>query len=100
MGLDEFKKNVDLAARLLAAHSDGERSPAWLHERVLAGMAGAGLEKLPADLGFRLGSALARFRRIAQEVAEADGTAEPDQCLEAATALRTIAEIVQSLPGG
>jgi len=98
MRLDEFKTNVEMAARLLAAHKDGDKCPAWLHERAIAGMAGAGLEKLPAELGFRLGSALARFRRIAQEVAEADGTAEPEQCLEAATALRAIAEIVQSLP--
>ena len=98
MGLDEFKKNVEMATRLLAAQRDGEKNPPWLHERAIAGMAGAGLEKLPADLGFRLGSALARFRRIAQEVSETEGIAEPEQCHEAATALRTIAEIVQALP--
>ncbi len=98
MGLDEFKTNVEMATRLQAAQPDAEKNPAWLHERAIAGMAGAGLEKLPADLGFRLGSALARFRRIAQEVAETDGVAEPEQCREAAAALRTIAEIVQSLP--
>jgi hypothetical protein len=98
MGLDEFKKNVERAAELLAAQRDGEKSPPWLHERAIAGMAGAGFETLSADVGFRLGSAVARFRRIAKEVAEADGIAEPEQSQEAAAALRTIAEIMNSLP--
>ena len=98
MGLEEFKQNVGRAAQLLAAQRDGEKCPPWLHERAIAGMAGAGFEKLPADVGFQLGCAAARFRRIAQEVAETDGIADPEQSREAAAALRTIAEIVKSLP--
>jgi len=98
MGLDEFKKNVERAVELLSAQPQGEKSPAWLHERAIAGMAGAGFETLPADIGFQLGTAVARFRRIAKEVAESDGIAEPEQSHEGAAALRTIAEILQSLP--
>jgi hypothetical protein len=98
MGLDEFKNNVERAVELLSAQPQGEKSPAWLHERAIAGMASAGFETLPADIGFRLGSAVARFRRIALEVAECDGVAEPEQSQEAAAALRTIAEILKSLP--
>jgi hypothetical protein len=98
MGLDEFKKGVERAVQLLSAQQEGEKNPSWLHERAMAGMAGAGFETLPADIGFRLGSAVARFRRIAKDVAEADGVAEPEQSQEAAAALRTIAEILKSLP--
>jgi hypothetical protein len=61
-------------------------------------MAEAGLEKLPADLGFSLGSAAARFRRIAREVAETNGHACPEQSAEAEAALRAIAEVLKSLP--
>ena len=98
MGFDEFKNNVERAAQLLSEQRDGEKSPPWLHERAIAGMASAGFETLPADIGFRLGTAVARFRRISNEVAEADGMADPEQFQEAAAALRTIAEILKSLP--
>jgi hypothetical protein len=97
LGLREFKANIAAALR----RADGEKedaAPDWLKEAALAGMAEAGLEKLPADLGFPLGSAAARFRRIAKEVAEADGHADPEQSAEAAAALRTMAEILKSLP--
>jgi len=98
MGLDEFKNNVERAVQLLSAQHGVDKSPAWLHERAIAGMATAGFETLPADIGFRLGSAVARFRRIAKEVAESDGVAELEQSQEGAAALRTIAEILKSLP--
>ena len=57
-----------------------------------------GLRLFPQHSGFQLGVAVARFQRIAREVAEADGIAEPEQTAEAAAALRTIAEILKSLP--
>jgi hypothetical protein len=61
-------------------------------------MEGAGFETLPADLGFQLGTAVARFRRIVKEVSETNGIAVPEQSQEAAAALQTIAQIVRSLP--
>ncbi|HEY2253050.1 MAG TPA: hypothetical protein VGH74_18385, partial [Planctomycetaceae bacterium] len=63
MGLDDFKKNVARAAQLLAAHEDGDQRPRWLRAESIAGLAEARFETLPADVGFRLGSAVARFRR-------------------------------------
>jgi len=98
MSLSEFKANVETAVRLLSKQKTREKMPLWLHERAIAGMSAAGFEDLPADQGFQLGAAVARFRRIATEVAEVDGIAAPEQFDEAATALRTIAEILKSLP--
>jgi len=48
-----------------------------------------GSKLFPADLGFQLGMAVSRFRRIAAEVAEADGIAEREQSKEA---LRRVAD--------
>ncbi len=98
MGLHEFKTSVACAIQLLSQQKRVVRDPAWLDERALAGMTDAGLENLPADVGFQLGLATARFRRIASEVAQADGIAEREQFAEAAAALRTIAGILNSLP--
>ena len=98
MGLEQFKKNVESALQLLAKQKKDDNSPLWLNERAIAGMADAGLENLPAESGFPLGAAAARFLRISKEVAEADGIAEREQIDEAAAALRTIAKIVGSLP--
>ncbi len=98
MRLNHFKNNIDLALELLSKQKKAEKTPAWLHERTLTGLKEAGLESLPADLGFQLGMAVARFRRIASEVAEADGIAEREQTKEAAAALRAIADILKSLP--
>ena len=74
----------------------GEDLLVWLNEDVLAGMAEAGLEKFPADLGFTLGSATARFRRIAREGAEADGHADSEEVEVAEAALRAIADVLMS----
>ena len=98
MGLEQFKKNVDAALQLLSKQKKDDNTPLWLNERAIGGMADAGLEQLPAETGFPLGAAAARFIRISKEVAEADGVAEKEQMEEAATALRTIAKIVGSLP--
>jgi hypothetical protein len=98
MGIDEFKRNVESAVKLLSKQTKGDLRPTWLNEEVIAGMADAGLETLPSELGFPLGTSVARFRRIAQEVAEADGIALPEQCEEAAKSLRTIARILKSFP--
>jgi hypothetical protein len=98
MGLSEFKSSVEFALRLLSQEKRVVKDPIWLHERALAGMANARLDNLPAGLGFQLGVAAGRFHRIAREVAEADGNAEREQFAEAAAALRTIAEILKSLP--
>jgi len=98
MGLDQFKKNVETALEQLSKQKKDDNSPLWLHERAISGISDAGLENLPADLGFPLGAAAARFLRISKEVAEADGVAERGQIDEAATALRTIGKIVGSLP--
>src|SRR5258708_40029968 len=97
MGLYGFKRKLDGAVQLLSAQPGVDKTPDWLHERAIAGMATAGFETLPADIGFRLGTAVARFRRIAREVAEAEGIAEPEQSQEGAAALLTIAEILQTL---
>ena len=98
MPLNKFKKNVEFAVRRLSQQKRGDKANLWLNENALAGMAEARLETLPADLGFQLGAAVARFLRIAKEVAAADGIAEREQSDEAAAALRTIADIVKSLP--
>ena len=98
MGLNEFKANVEAALHRLSKQTEGDSIPPWLNESALAGMAQAGLETLPGELGFQLGVAAARFIRIAREVAEADGFADPEQAEEAATALRTIGDILKSLP--
>lgn len=98
MGMHEFKTSVEAAVRLMSEQKSVEKSPQWLNERALAGIAEAGLETLPADLGFPLGAAAGRFRRIAQEVAEADGVVEREQSEEAAASLKRIAEILKSLP--
>ncbi|MBI3861862.1 MAG: hypothetical protein HY290_08190 [Planctomycetia bacterium] len=97
--MQEFKSSVEAAVRLLSEQKGIDKSPQWLNERALAGIAEAGLETLPADLGFPLGAAAGRFRRIAQEVAEADGVVEREQSEEAAASLKRIAEILRSLPG-
>ena len=96
MGLGKFRSAVVAAVELLAKQNQGEDLLVWLNEDVLAGVAEAELEKFPADLGFQLGSATARFRRIAQEVAEANGHADPEQSAEAEAALRAIAEVLTS----
>ena len=98
MGLDQFKKNVEAALQLLSKQKKDDTVPLWLNERAIAGMADAGLESLPAETGFPLGAAAARFIRISKEVAEADGVAEQGQVDEAAAALRTIGKILASLP--
>jgi hypothetical protein len=98
MGLDQFKKNVEAALQLLSKQKKDDNVPLWLNERAIAGMADAGLEALPAETGFPLGAAAARFIRISKEVAEADGVAEQGQIDEAAAALRTISKILASLP--
>jgi hypothetical protein len=98
MALNEFKTNVEAAMHLLAQQPRAVKYASWLHENALAGMAEAGLENLPAGVGFQLGTAVARFRRIASEVAEAYGIAERDQFVEGAAALRTIADILKALP--
>jgi hypothetical protein len=98
MGMHEFKASVETAVRLMSQQKSIENSPQWLNERALAGIAEAGLESLPASLGFPLGAAAGRFRRIAQEVAEADGIVEREQSEEAAASLKRIAEILKSLP--
>jgi hypothetical protein len=98
MGLKEFRQNVETALEQLSEQKKGDAANRWLNERALTGMADAALEKFPADLGFRLGHASSRFRRIAKEVAEANGQVEPEEAEEAAAALRTIAEILKSLP--
>ena len=96
MELGKFKSAVVAAVELLAKQNKGEDLLVWLNEDVLAGMAEAGLEKFPADLGFTLGSATARFRRIAREVAEADGHADSEQVEVAEAALRAIADVLMS----
>jgi hypothetical protein len=96
MELSEFRANVEAALRRSQQDSTGATSD-WLNETVLAGMAESGLEKLPADVGFAVGSAAARFRRIAREVAETNDQACPEQVAEAAAALATIAEVLRSL---
>ena len=98
MGLNEFKANVEAALHLLTKQIEGDNIPPWLNESALAGMAEAGLETLPGELGFPLGIAVAKFIRIAREVAEAYGLAVPEQSKEAAAALRTIGEILKSVP--
>jgi hypothetical protein len=98
MGIDKFRKNVEAALQRLSKHKKGDEANLWLNERALAGMAKAGLETLPADSGFQMGAAVARFQRIAREVAEANGFAEREQSEEASAALRTIGEILKSLP--
>ncbi len=98
MSLQDFRANVEAALRLLSNSKKGDQVPLWLNERAIGGMTEAGLEKLRADLGFPLGAAAARFRRIAREVAAADGFAEPQQIDEAAHSLRAIAEILKAFP--
>jgi hypothetical protein len=98
MRLDQFKKNVEAALQLLSKQKKDDTVPLWLNERALAGISDAGLESLPAETGFPLGAAAARFIRISKEVAEADGVAEQGQIDEAAAALRTIGKILASLP--
>ena len=97
MGIDDFTKNVETAVQLLPAQWDGDTSPAWLNEEVIAGIPKSEFDTLPDDVGFLLGIAVARFRRIAREVAQADGIAEREQTKEAAAALRTISRILKSL---
>ena len=98
MGMHEFKTNIETAVRLMSEQKCVANSPTWLNERALAGIAEAGLEALPANLGFPLGAAAGRFRRIAQEVAEADGLVAQEKSEEAAASLRRIADILKSLP--
>jgi hypothetical protein len=98
MELNQFKTSVEFAMQQLSQQKSFVKDPNWLHERALAGMTNAGLENLPSGLGFQLGIAAARFRRIAREVMEVEGIAEREQFAEAAAALRTIAEILKSLP--
>jgi hypothetical protein len=97
MNLDEFRANVEAAVRLMSKPRKRNKPPPWLNEGAIRGTSKARLEKLGADLGFRLGAAVARFRRIAREVAAADGAADPRQIEDAAGALRTIAEILKAL---
>ena len=98
MGMHEFKTSVETAVRLMSEQKSVDHSQQWLNERALAGIAEAGLEALPANLGFPLGAAAGRFRRIAQEVAEADGMVAKEQSEEAAASLKRIAEILRTLP--
>jgi hypothetical protein len=98
MRIDTFRKNVEAAVKLLSKQKMGDRRPPWLNGKAIAGIPKAGFETLPADVGFLLGVAVAKFRRIAREVAEADGIAEREQSKEAAAALRTISRILKSLP--
>ena len=98
MGSDEFRQNIAAAMKLLLKQKKGDEAVLWLNEETIAGMADAGLETLPSEFGFPLGTSVARFRRIAQEVAEADCIALPEQCEEAAKALRTIARILKLFP--
>jgi hypothetical protein len=96
MNLNQLKANIDAAlARSEQSSADGKAT--WLDETVLAEMRDTGVERLPADVGFALGSAAARFLRIAREVLESDGHADPTQAAEAAAALRRIAEILEGL---
>ena len=98
MGMHEFKTSVETAVRLMSEQKSVDHSQQWLNERALTGIAEAGLEALPANLGFPLGAAAGRFRRIAQEVAEADGQVAREQSEEAAASLKRIAEILRTLP--
>ena len=98
MSLCEFRENVEAAMRLLAKPRKRNERPPWLNEGAIRGSSTAGLDKLRADLAFPLGAAIARFRRIAREVAAADGDAEPQQIEEAADSLRAIARILKLLP--
>ena len=98
MGIDEFKRNIESAVKLLSKQTKGDISPPWLDEKVIAGIPKAEFETLPDDVGFLLGIAVAKFRRIAREVAEAEGIAEREQTKEAAAALRTVSRILKSLP--
>ena len=98
MGSDEFRQNIAAAMKLFLKQQKGDEVILWLNEETIAGMADAGFETLPSELGFPLGTAVARFRRIAREVVEADGIAALEQSKEAAAALRTIARILKSFP--
>jgi hypothetical protein len=97
MGIDDFKLNVELAVELLSKQRCGDRFSPWLNEKVIAGIPKFEFDALPDDEGFLLGIAVARFRRIAREVAEANGIAEREQTKLAAAALRTISRILKSL---
>ena len=96
MNLNQLKANID-AALARSEQTSTDAKAIWLDETVLAEMRDTGVERLPADVGFSLGSAPARFVRIAREVLESDGYADPIQSAEAAAALRTIAEILEGL---
>ena len=98
MGMQEFKSSVENAVRLISQQKSVEKSQEWLNEKTLSGIGEAGLESLPANLGFPIGAAAGRFRRIVQEVAEADGQIDVEQSVEAADSLKRIAEILKSLP--
>jgi hypothetical protein len=97
MRIDEFRQNIDSAVKLLSKQTKGDKSQPWLSEKVIAGIPKAEFNSLPDDVGFLLGIAVAKFRRIAKEVAKADGSAEREQTKEAAAALRTISRIVKSI---
>src|SRR5262245_42550786 len=91
MSLSQFKSNVETAVGLLSRQKRDDKTPLWLNERAIAGWEGCGFEALSADLAFQLGTAVARFRRIANEVSDMDGVVVPEQSQEAAAALQTIA---------
>ena len=97
MGMHEFKTNIETAVRLMSEQKNVANSPTWLNERALAGIAEAGLEALPANLGFPLGAAAGRFRRIVQEVAEADGLVAQEQSEEAAASLTIVKTVERAL---
>ena len=98
MRIDKFKKNVESAVELLSKQQKGDCCPQWLNEKALAGIPKAEFTALPDDVGFLLGVAVAKFRRVAREVAATDGVAEREQMKAAAAALRTISRILKSLP--
>jgi hypothetical protein len=98
MSFSEFKANVEAAVGLLSKPRKRNDAPQWLNEGAIGGVSTAGLDSLRADLGFPLGLAVARFRRIATDVAAAGGVAESQQIDEAADTLQTIAKILNSLP--